>query len=252
MGRWLNRIEQAEGNAATVTDQIKNEKSAGQQPYKTDESTYVGYVGTSQGAFPENTPPPAPRQNIPGNASPNEVSTILAGLSAAGRHLGNVEPLARLAMLALSRAAATELVVAMDDAFTVAADDDAARAQCRCLLNDPHALAAAKAVWPDLPSAPADAPATTRQTEVARPVVDHAPRWLRLIRERCPLLPEDESLLRRHLGRQSTGEVLALAERYAAAWHQAADDEPRPTATANAGRRAANTLLRQGVAPTPR
>lgn len=245
MGRWLNRIEQAEGNAATVTDQIKNEKSAGQQPYKTDESTYVGYVGTSQGAFTEKT-----SSKTPSNATPQEVEVMLAGMSAAGRNLGTIEPLARLAMLTLSRAAATELAVALCDAFEVASNDHAARAQCRRLLNDPQALSAAKAVWPDLPPTSPDAPAPARQP-TSRPVVDHAPRWLRLIRERCPLLPEDEAHLRRHLGRLSPGEALALAERYAAAWHQAAVDEPRSTATNNAGRRAANTVLRQGTTPAP-
>lgn len=77
---------------------------------------------------------------------------MLAGLVAAGRDLGTVEPLARIAMTTMDRAVAAELAVAFCDAFEVATDDHAARAQCRWLLKDPQALAAAKAMWPDLPS----------------------------------------------------------------------------------------------------
>jgi hypothetical protein len=124
---------------------------------------------------------------------------ILVGLAAAGRRLGTVEQVARWTMQALSREAAAELAVALDDAFEMATDDRGARAQCRRLLNDPRALAAAKAVWPDLPPPPPDAP--TPAAHKARPVADHFPRWLRLIRKRCPLLPEDENHIRRHLGR---------------------------------------------------
>lgn len=169
---------------------------------------------------------------------------MLPGLAAANRRLGTIEPVARRAMQALSRAAAAELAMALDDAFEVASSDHAARAQCRRLLNNPQTLAAAKAVWPDLPLPTPDASAPDRNT--ARPVVDHAPHWLRSIREQCPLLPEDETYLRRCLGTAVPGESLALAQRYVATWHQAASKESREAARDNAGRRAANSELRGG------
>lgn len=175
-------------------------------------------------------------------ATHDEVEAILAGLAAAGRDLDTVEPVARWTMQSLSREAAAELAVALDDAFTVANDDKAARWQCRRLLKNPQALEAAKAVWPDLPTP--DSPVFARPT--GRPAVDQPPRWLRLIRERCPLLPEDETHIRRHLGRLMPGDALALAERYAAVWEQAAQAEQRPAARDNAGRRAANAELRGG------
>lgn len=177
-------------------------------------------------------------------ATTQQVEAVLAGLVAVGRDLGTVESAARWTMQGLSREAAAELAVALDDAFEVASDDRAARAQCRRLLNNPDALAAAKAVWPNMPPPPPDAPAPVQPT--GRPALDHAPRWLRLIRERCPLLPEDEAHIRRYLGNQAPRDALALAERYAVAWEQAAQAEPRPAAMDNAGRRAANAELRGG------
>lgn len=234
MGRWLSRIQQAPASAA---GHEKTPKAPSSNPTQPTQPPSVGYVGKTTGAFAE--------KQQPGNtATPQEVETILAGLAAAGRDLGNAEPLARLTMLALSRAAAAELAVALDDAFTVTADDCAARAQCQRLLNNPKALAAAKAVWPDTPAPQSDAPVPAAYP--ARTLVDHAPRWLRLIRERCPLLPEDEAHIRRHLGRLAPNDALALAERYALAWEQAAQAEPRPAAMDNAGRRAANAELRGG------
>lgn len=239
MGRWLSRIQQAPASAA---GHEKTPKAPGSNPTQPTQPPSVGYVGKTTGAFAE--------KQQPGNtATPQEVETILAGLAAAGRDLGNAEPLARLTMLTLSRAAAAELAVALDDAFTVTADDCAARAQCHRLLNDSTALEAAKAVWPGLPPSPPEAPAPKQAT--TRPVVDHAPRWLRLIRERCPLLPEDESHVRRHLGRLAPNDALALAERYAAVWEKAAQAEPRQAAKDNTGRRAANRMLRQGTTPAP-
>lgn len=177
-------------------------------------------------------------------ATPAEVEALLNALTTAGRDLGTIETLARLVMLALNQPAAAELAVALDDAFAVATDNRAARAQCQRLLNNPKALAAAKAVWPDTPAPQSDAPVPAAYP--ARTLVDHAPRWLRLIRERCPLLPEDEAHIRRHLGRLAPNDALALAERYALAWEQAAQAEPRPAAMDNAGRRAANAELRGG------
>lgn len=175
-------------------------------------------------------------------ATPAEVETIIDGLKDMGRRLGTIEVLVRLAMLKMSRDAAAELAVAIDDAFTVAPSGDMARAQCRRLLNDPQALEAAKAVWPSLP--PALAPMT--QTARSAPVVDHAPQWLRLIRDYCPLAPEDERLLNGSLAMRAPHEALETAKRYVATWQHAANAEPREAARDNAGRRAANNELRGG------
>lgn len=216
----------------TPLDKIRN--SSANHPQATKPTT------TGLSANPQNPQGEKPADN----ASPQQVEAILAGLVAAGRDLGTIESAVRWTMQSLSREAAAELAVALDDAFEVAADDRAARSQCRRLLNNPEALAAARAVWPDLPTPLPDAPAPAQPT--ARPAVDHAPRWLRLIRERCPLLPEDEAHMRRHLGRLAPGDALARAERYAVAWEQAAQAEPRHAARDNAGRRAANTELRVG------
>lgn len=237
MGRWLNRIQQAPAPAA---GDEKTPKAPGNNPTEPTEPPSVGCVGMATGAFAE-------KQMRDKTATPHEVETLLAGLAAAGRRLDTIEPLARMTMLALSQPAAAELAVAFCDAFEVANSERAARAQCRRLLSDPQALAAAKAVWPMLP--PQGPDASQPQQPTSRPVVQHVPRWLRLIRERCLLLPEDEGHLRRHLGRLAPGEALALAERYAATWERAAQAEPRPAAGDNAGRRAANRMLRQNPAP---
>ena len=175
-------------------------------------------------------------------ATAQEVETMLANLRAAGRSLGLVEALARDAMAQLTRQAAAELAVVLDDAFAMAPDDATARAHCRRLLTDPQALAAAKAVWPSLPPPLAAIP----QAITAAPVVDHAPRWLRLIRENCTLVPEDERLLNRCLGMRPPRDAMQAAQRYVTTWQQAADAEPREAARDNAGRRAANNELRGG------
>lgn len=175
-------------------------------------------------------------------ATSAEVAAIIGGLKAAGRSLGLVEALAREAMARLTREAAAELAVVLDDVFEVAPDDATARAHCRRLLNDPQALAAAKAVWPSLPPPLAAIP---QATTTAR-VVDHAPQWLRLIRQHCALVPEDERLLTRCLGMRPPREALQAAQRYVTTWQQAADAELREAARDNAGRRAANNELRGG------
>lgn len=72
---------------------------------------------------------------------------MLAILHAVGRNLGKVEPLASSVLLKLSRAAAAELVAVLDNLFETAPNADVARNQCRRVLSDPKALAAAKAVW---------------------------------------------------------------------------------------------------------
>ena len=175
-------------------------------------------------------------------ATTAEIAAIIGGLKAAGRSLGLLEALAREAMAQLTREAAAELAVVMDDAFAVAPDDATARAHCRRLLTDPQALAAAKAVWPSLPPPLA----AITQAATAAHVVDHAPQWLRLIRQHCALVPEDERLLTRCLGMQPPRDALQAAQRYVATWQQAASAEPREAARDNAGRRAANHELRGG------
>lgn len=179
-------------------------------------------------------------EHVPATSA--EIAGIIGGLKAAGRSLGLVEALAREAMAQLTRQAAAELAVVLDDAFAMAPDNATARAHCRRLLNDPQALAAAKAAWPDLPPPLAAIP---QATTTAR-VVDHAPQWLRLIRQHCTVVPEDERLLTRCLGMQPPRNALQAAHRYVNTWEQAASAEPRQAARDNAGRRAANNELRGG------
>ena len=195
-----------------------------------------------QGAFSKNKAPLPPEQERHKPATAAEVAAIIGGLKAAGRSLGLVEALAREAMAQLTQEAAAELAVVLDDVFEVAPDDTTARAHCRHLLNDPQALAAAKAVWPSLPPPLAAIP----QATATAPVVDHAPQWLRLIRQHCALVPEDERLLNRCLGMQPPRGALQAAQRYVTTWQQSADAETREAARDNAGRRAANNELRGG------
>ncbi|QNU63296.1 hypothetical protein [Vreelandella titanicae] len=173
-------------------------------------------------------------------ATTAEIAFIVGGLKAAGRSLGLVEALAREAMAQLTREAAAELAVVLDDVFEVAADDATARAHCRCLLNDPQALEAVKAVWPDLPPTLAAIPQAIKATSVA----DRTPQWLRLIREHCPLVPEDEKMLTRCLAMRPSREAVEAAKQYVITWKHAASIEPRQAAQNNAGRRAANKELR--------
>lgn len=183
-----------------------------------------------------------PRQAVKAEpATPAEIATLIGGLKAAGRSLGLVEALAREAMAQLTRKAAAELAVVLDDVFEVAPNDATARAHCRRLLTDPQALKAAKAVWPDLPPALVAIP---RQAKPSAPVSDDTPPWLRLIRQHCALVPEDERLLTRCLGMRPPRDALQAAQRYVATWQQAANAEPREAARDNAGRRAANNELR--------
>ncbi|RUR27317.1 hypothetical protein ELY33_15565 [Vreelandella andesensis] len=174
--------------------------------------------------------------------TPAEIAAIIGGLKAVGRSLGLVEALAREAMAQLTQEAAAELAVVLDDVFEVAPDDATARAHCRRLLNDPQALANAKAVWPSLPPTLA----AVTQTTTTATVVDHAPQWLRLIRQHCALVPEDERLLTRCLGMRPARDALQAAQRYVTTWQQAASAEPREAARDNSGRRAANNELRGG------
>lgn len=138
MGRWLNRVQATGESVTAITHDEKKPKSIGQPHYKTYERPSVGSVGKAQGAFKEK------------KATVNDAEIMLANLRAVGRDLGEVEPLARITMLKLDRDAAAELVAVLGDLFETAPDSDVARSQCRQVLSDPKALAAAKAVWPCL------------------------------------------------------------------------------------------------------
>lgn len=233
----LNPHPQVADKLRTIADNTpldKIRKSSANHPQATKPTT------TGLSANPQNPQGGKPADN----ATHDEVEAILAGLAAAGRDLGNVASTARWTMQAMSREAAAELAVVLDDAFQTADSVESAQWQCRRLLKNPQALEAAKAVWPDLPPPLPDAPPSAQPSK--RPTADSTPRWLRLIQERCQTLPEDEAHIRRHLGRLAPGDALARAERYAAVWQQAAQAEPRHAAKDNAGRRAANTELRGG------
>lgn len=78
---------------------------------------------------------------------------------------------------------------------------------------------------------------------ISRPAVDHAPRWLRLIREQCPLVDGDIEFISKVLARLAPREQEQAARRYVAVWQAAAKDEPQPHRKANAGRQAANQTL---------
>lgn len=127
MGRWLSKMQ----------------KSTGQPPYKTYESTSVGSVGSPPGAFEEKR----------GHGPMHDIDTILDFMvGQVGRNLGSeLERRIRKTMIPMSRTARAELAAALDDAFEVAVSVEAARWQCHRLLSDAKALAEAKAAWPGYP-----------------------------------------------------------------------------------------------------
>ncbi|XKF14946.1 hypothetical protein LL947_10720 [Halomonas sp. BLK-85] len=184
-------------------------------------------IGAKQKTVSNNTP----------LATADEVETMLANLRAVGRDLGEVEALAHAALLKLTRAAAAELVAVLDDLHETAPGADVARSQCQRVLNDPRALEAAKALWPDLATLPVEQPDTPAL------VIEHPATWYDFIKQQCPLTREDELYLLRCLSSLATGDAMQAARRYVSAWHQAADAEPTPHRKDNAGRRAANRSL---------
>ncbi|MGP9590707.1 MULTISPECIES: hypothetical protein [unclassified Halomonas] len=241
MGRWLSRVQASGGDVADASPHVQHLKSTGQPPPQTPKSPLRGLGGEVQGAFSKNNAPLPPDQERYKPATPAEIATIISGLKAVGRSLGLVEALAREAMAQLTREAAAELAVVLDDVFEVAPDDTTAHAHCRRLLNDQEALAAAKAVWPSLPPTLAAIP---QQAQTNATASDDTPSWLRLIRQHCALVPEDERLLTRCLGMRASQDALQAARRYVTTWQQAASAEPREAARDNAGRRAANQILK--------
>lgn len=195
---------------------------------------HVGHVGHHKRQVGQDTAGPA-----------HEVETLLAALADTGRDLGpDLKRQLREALAPLSRQVRAELVAVIDDAFEVAPDGEAARRQAHRLLGDPEALAAAKAVWPGYPepSAPMGSAAP-----VAGRVEPLAP-WLAHIARHCELAPDDRRYLLHHLAGRSDAEAMRLAHRYVETWAAAADAEPQAHRRANAGRRAANAMLR-GATP---
>ncbi|WP_144439587.1 hypothetical protein [Halomonas chromatireducens] len=168
----------------------------------------------------------------------HEVETLLAALADAGRDLGPaLAHRLRETLAPLSRQVRAELVAVIDDAFEVAPDLMTARQQARRLLRNAKALEAAQAVWPAYPERPA-------------PVVNVEPLapWLAHIDRHCELVADDRRYLLHHLSGRPQVEAMRLAHRYVEAWAAAADAESQAHRRANAGRRAANAMLR-GTTP---
>lgn len=170
------------------------------------------------------------------DAPANEVETLLAALRDAGRDLGpELVAQVRARLMPLGRRVRAELVAVIDDAFEVAPDLTSARRQVRRLLASDKALEAAKAVWPAYP----DPAAPVANVEPLAP-------WLAHIARHCELVPDDRRYLMQHLSGLPAAEAMRWAHRYVEAWTDAARAEPTPHRQANAGRRAANRLIREG------
>ncbi len=193
-------------------------------------SGHVGHVGHHQEQVGQDTAGPA-----------HEVETLLAALADAGRDLGPaLAHRLRETLAPLSRQVRAELVAVIDDAFEVAPDGEAARRQAHRLLGDPAAVEAAKAVWPGYPAPP--------PTEAPAPVASPLePPWLAYVAHRCELVPDDRRYLLHHLAARPEAEAEKLARRYVETWAAAADAEPQAHRRANAGRRAANAMLRGAI-----
>lgn len=164
-----------------------------------------------------------------------EVETLLGALADAGRDLGpELVAKVRARLMPLSRQVRAELVAVIDDAFEVAPDLATARRQTIQLLSNAKALEAAKAVWPAHP-------------DPAVPVANVEPLtpWLAHIDRHCELALDDRRYLVTRLSGLAPDEAMRLAHRYVEAWASGAAAEPAPQRKTNAGRRAANTVLRR-------
>ena len=164
----------------------------------------------------------------------HEVETLLAALAEIGRDLGpELTQDLRERLAPLSRQVRAELVAVIDDAFEVAPDLMTARRQAHRLLRNAKALEAAQAVWPAYP----EPPAPVANVEPLAP-------WLAHIDRHCELVADDRRYLLHHLSGRPQAEAMRLAHRYVEAWTAGAGAEPQAHRRANAGRRAANTMLR--------
>lgn len=254
MGRWLSKIQKSPMCATDKTDlsesvrkvsdttgafaetasaTVATQKSPMCVTDKTDLSESVRKVSYTTGAFQEKQ-----------RGSAGDVDAMLDTLRVIGRSLGSdLERLARERLMPLANPVRAEVIAALDDAFTVAPDLHSARKQCRHLLTDMAAMDAAKACWPALPERASELPIVPRRQTVM-PIVEP---WLALIEQHCPLVPEDKRFIRVRLATLAPGHAMRLARQYVEVWQQAEQQEPRTQAKDNAGRRAANRLLR--VAP---
>lgn len=224
--------------AASVPDVPADEQAVGTEKFL-EEQTCSQRSPCSRANSSEAVKRMAVQEALP-LATPHDINTIIGNLYAVGRPLAHIETEVRGVMAALTRQSAAELAVVLDDAFEVAPDTYTALKQCRRLLSDSSALSAAKAVWPNLPNAPAS------EAPVSAPVVEHAPRWLRLVREHCAVLPEDERLISKVANSRTPQQALQIAQRYITTWQRAAEQEPVSHKRDNAGRRAANRELTGG------
>lgn len=234
--RDLLRQRRLAAGVPTVPSDVSvagTEKSLTEQPcsQRSHCSRVNSNVAIKQEASPEAASP----------ATTHDINAIIGSLYAAGRPLALIEADARKVMATLTRQAAAELAVVLDDAFEVAPDTYTALKQCRRLLSDSKALSAAKAVWPDLPPH-----ASVSELAPSAPVIEHAPRWLRLVREHCAVLPEDERLISKVANSRTPQQALQIVQRYIATWQHAAAQEPVSHKRDNAGRRAANRELTGG------
>ncbi|MBB3183681.1 hypothetical protein FHR95_001235 [Halomonas fontilapidosi] len=173
----------------------------------------------------------------------HEVETLLAALADAGRDIGPaLAHCLRETLAPLSRQVRAELVAVIDDAFEVAPDIEDARRQAHRMLRNAKALEAAKVVWPAYPAPPAP-------TEAQAPAPsDIEPPWLAYVAHHCELVPDDRRYLLHHLAARPEAEATKLALQYVETWATAADAESQAQRRDNAGRRAANTMLR-GATP---
>lgn len=135
--------------AAPAAEKIRNSSAIRPQATKPTTTRFSANSQNPQAGETAENPQPSPAPaNKPATAA--DVEVILTNLRAVGRDLDTIEGLARAALLKLSRAAAAELAVVIDDLFQTALTPDVARSQCRRVVSDPKTLAAAKALWPDL------------------------------------------------------------------------------------------------------
>ncbi|WP_108445458.1 hypothetical protein [Halomonas denitrificans] len=223
------------------------------------DDVYRAFAGTRRDTTcPEGVPPPTRMVEPLGHVGPvghhkeqagqdtagpaHEVETLLAALADMGRDIGpELERQLRETLAPLSRQVRAELVAVIDDAFEVAPSLEDARQQARRLLRNAKALEAAKVVWPAYPMpspTEAQAPATS----------DVEPPWLAYVAHHCALVPDDRRYLLHHLASLSDAEAMRLVHLYVEAWAAGAAAEPQAHRRANAGRRAANAMLR-GATP---
>lgn len=172
----------------------------------------------------------------------HEVEILLAVLADAGRDIGTeLAHYLSETLAPLSRQVRAELVAVIDDAFEVAPDLEAARQQGHRMLRNAKALEAAKAVWPAYPEPPAP-------TEAQAPAESHVETaWLSYIKRHCELALDDRRYLLHHLATRPEAEAMQLARRYVEAWAAGAAAESQAHRRANAGRRAANAMLRDAI-----